>query len=874
MLLPRAGVPPGLLPCLLSMSATTPPSPSLLLADYLTEQRIEGTIVRSPASMPTETAAEAAVALGVSDVSRVVKSLVFVAGNGTPLLVVVGGTSRVDTKALERAMGYRVRLATPAEAEVATGCVVGCIPPLCVDACSTLRYFIDDAVLADAQPVYAGAGEPSVHLRIDPACLCQATGATVGKYVATTAPPDPPMAAAAADAAAAAADSPPLPLPVLPVDNLLRPSTNADELGTDQRAGGPNAPPLREEVKKVLAAKALSPLPIELPRAEVLRVRRQARQLLFASLRLLQPPRAIPEEGDSDAPLPDSPSSPLLSTEASWQIIVGKTLHSELGDDDARELLKGIRPGALISASGRAQLNPRLTGPDLVVRSLSILEPPPAAQNDLPREAKPPPPPQQQQPQPELTRRPLTAYASSELPPPLVMVDDAAGISMLSDEIDALMAAGGMVGIDAEWRPRGLMTSNGTDPESPLALLQLATSSTAYVVDMLAIGRDALSAAALQSTVQRLMRCATVDKVGFAMSDDLWRMEAALPGATDDAEGVYDLQRGATRALGMPKRQVVGLLAACETLLGVSLDKSEQRSDWGFRPLSDAQLQYAAADASVLLPLAQAMGREAWTGIQLGRPRVNKESRANTGARPRTIRQPRPPSQPAPPPPPRVSTGALPLAGVDSLSSLIGTPLGGRGKVLRLCAGESAEMAAAVSAEPGVEVNSAGGSGLSLWADGGVCLYINTANVRPGAGRYRNHFWREPSGELAGSVCFSWHLGRGQRFTDRATRAMLNPETPCLLFCRRQPSKPYRFCGRLTAAALAQPEVTDEDETAADAGVAADLSVWTTTPPVATHIIWRLVDGEELLTSSDSLVEQLFGAAGIGMARPAQYVAE
>ena len=143
-----------------------------------------------------------------------------------------------------------------------------------------------------------------------------------------------------------------------------------------------------------------------------------------------------------------------------------------------------------------------------------------------------------------------------------------------------------------------------------------------------------------------------------------------------------------------------------------------------------------------------------------------------------------------------------------------------------------------------------------------------------GAGRYRNQFWREPSGELAGSVCFSWHLGRGQRLTDRATRAMLNPETPCLLFCRRQPSRPYRFCGRLAAAALAQPEVTDEDETAAGAaaGVAdLDLSVWTTSPPVATHIIWRLVDAEELLTSSDGLVEALFGAAGIGMARPAQY---
>ena len=61
-------------------------------------------------------------------------------------------------------------------------------------------------------------------------------------------------------------------------------------------------------------------------------------------------------------------------------------------------------------------------------------------------------------------------------------------------------------------------------------------------------------------------------------------------------------------------------------------------------------------------------------------------------------------------------------------------------------------------------------------------------------------------------MCFSWFLGRGQRLSDPSLRGLLAPETPCLLFCRRQSSRPYRFCGRLTALALVQPASGGGDE--------------------------------------------------------------
>ena len=111
-------------------------------------------------------------------------------------------------------------------------------------------------------------------------------------------------------------------------------------------------------------------------------------------------------------------------------------------------------------------------------------------------------------------------------------------------------------------------------------------------------------------------------------------------------------------------------------------------------------------------------------------------------------------------------------------------------------------------------------------------------------------------------------------------RALLNPEKPTLLFCRRQPSRPYRCCGRLTAVALANPP----DDQLGDGEPAARLPAWETTPPTATHLIWRLEDADALLSSAASrdigrilplsekgMVEELFGATGIGSMRPEQY---
>jgi ribonuclease D len=66
--------------------------------------------------------------------------------------------------------------------------------------------------------------------------------------------------------------------------------------------------------------------------------------------------------------------------------------------------------------------------------------------------------------------------------------------------------------------------------------------------------------------------------------------------------GFVDTLRLARRTLRL---RSFGLASVAEHLLGLTMDKSFQRSDWRRRPLSPAQLDYAALDAQVALQVYQ-----------------------------------------------------------------------------------------------------------------------------------------------------------------------------------------------------------------------------------------------------------------------------
>jgi Cys-tRNA(Pro)/Cys-tRNA(Cys) deacylase len=116
---------------------------------------------------------EAAVALNVPP-AAVFKTLCVVA-DGTLSMALVPVSGSLDLKAAARALGAkRAEMATAADAERATGYVVGGISPL--GGRKRLRTVIDDSALALTR-IYVSGGRRGLDVSVAPADLVRLTGA-------------------------------------------------------------------------------------------------------------------------------------------------------------------------------------------------------------------------------------------------------------------------------------------------------------------------------------------------------------------------------------------------------------------------------------------------------------------------------------------------------------------------------------------------------------------------------------------------------------------------------------------------------------------------------------------------------------------------
>jgi Cys-tRNA(Pro) deacylase len=140
----------------------------------LREAGIESDVLHTPDS--ARTAEEAAAAIGTS-VSAIVKSLVFLC-DGTPVLALVSGTNRLDTKALGALAGGRIERADADAVREATGYAIGGIPPL--GHPTPLPTWIDRDLLA-FDVVWAAAGTPHAVFPVAPDDLVRASGGTVAE---------------------------------------------------------------------------------------------------------------------------------------------------------------------------------------------------------------------------------------------------------------------------------------------------------------------------------------------------------------------------------------------------------------------------------------------------------------------------------------------------------------------------------------------------------------------------------------------------------------------------------------------------------------------------------------------------------------------
>ena len=142
------------------------------------------------------------------------------------------------------------------------------------------------------------------------------------------------------------------------------------------------------------------------------------------------------------------------------------------------------------------------------------------------------------------------------------------------------------------------------------ALIQVAGAQGVSLIDPLAVSDlDSLKAVLMERAVVKVMH---------ACDEDLEVLELVTGGSV---ENVFDTQLAAAFAgYGFS----LGYQNLVEQLFGIVLDKNETRSNWLRRPLSSAQLRYAALDATYLLPMhdrlfreIEATGRSVWPNEEL-----------------------------------------------------------------------------------------------------------------------------------------------------------------------------------------------------------------------------------------------------------------
>ena len=169
-------------------------------------------------------------------------------------------------------------------------------------------------------------------------------------------------------------------------------------------------------------------------------------------------------------------------------------------------------------------------------------------------------------------------------PPPLspVLVADAAGL----DALVAAIASEPAIALDTESNSFHVYRER-------VCLIQISTRSADWVLDPLAVDVHPLGPV-LASAGALVLHGADYDvrclkrEYGFALPSLFDTMAAA-------------------RRLG---RTALGLSALVEQHFGFRLSKDFQRSDWGRRPLTPAQVSYAALDTHFLLPLYDLLGGE------------------------------------------------------------------------------------------------------------------------------------------------------------------------------------------------------------------------------------------------------------------------
>ena len=201
-----------------------------------------------------------------------------------------------------------------------------------------------------------------------------------------------------------------------------------------------------------------------------------------------------------------------------------------------------------------------------------------------------------------------------------------------------------VVGVDAEWVPFAFL-DQGVDEgnrRQRVCVLQISTRDLAVVVDLCAwmAGHGTEGEEKLEELASVILR-EDILKVGFGIALDVKMLRESFPCVscfhrfdelTQRQWGYLDIQDMVlARDKQLPRGERLGINAGlsktCLAVFGTPLDKREQTSDWSARPLTAAQLHYAATDAQSVVRIYERLAVVAEQARELAFRRIARSGR-------------------------------------------------------------------------------------------------------------------------------------------------------------------------------------------------------------------------------------------------------
>jgi DNA polymerase-1 len=136
---------------------------------------------------------------------------------------------------------------------------------------------------------------------------------------------------------------------------------------------------------------------------------------------------------------------------------------------------------------------------------------------------------------------------------------------------------------------------------SRLRLIQLAAPDKVFIIDLNAFGRDDLIECEEVAPLRQLLAAPRPIKIAHNAKFDAKFIKHNLG---VDLGGIFDTLLASQLVSAGDIEERHGLEAVADRYLNETVDKTQRLSDWDFE-LSEAQLEYAARDAAVLLPLRE-----------------------------------------------------------------------------------------------------------------------------------------------------------------------------------------------------------------------------------------------------------------------------